>query len=416
MVTTPNDCQVSSNTLELTQYTTPYLNISPSPVLCPDSSITLIVVTTANSNLVWESPLSGSDLTQTIDQPGIYTCTVDACNISTTLSITILGSVVEALISTADETVLCKGDTFLLSANAGYNYLWKPNNEISTSISVFEEGTYQLYCTNDDGCVAIDSIFISETVIVAEPPIANNGPVCANETLIFTTDFFGGVAYYWTGPNGFTSTSPNPFFENVTVLQEGIYTLTMQEGLCKSDTVDTEAFVDEAFGLSDISSNFPICIGSELELYTNYVENVIYSWSGPNDFISALQNPTTYFDAQDTGYYFLEASRGACKANEEIFIFGDDCDINTVNVFTPNGDGINDFFSFSKENLLTIDVEIYNRWGQLIYSWDNVNGRWDGTILKTGKKASEGVYYYVARMLPRNGYLQNFKGYLNLLY
>jgi gliding motility-associated-like protein len=416
VVTTPNDCEVSSNTVEVIQYTTPYLSVFPSAILCPDSSIEINVITTPNSNLQWQSPLSGGNLMQVIDQPGLYTCTVNACDISTTLSINIVGSFVEAVISTNDETVLCEGDSILLTANEGYSYQWQPNGQTGSSILVVEEGTYQLICTNIDQCIALDNIMINQTVIVPEPPISNNGPVCENEVLILSTSIFGNVSYFWSGPNDFTSLSPNPFIENVTELQEGLYTLVMQEDDCISDTVSTTAIIDPAFSLTDITSNFPICIGQELFLNVNFVEGAIYNWIGPYDFESTVQNPVHYFNAQDTGYYYLVATRGACKANEEIFIFGDDCNINTVNVFTPNGDGINDFFSFSKENLLDIDVDIYNRWGQLIYSWDNINGSWDGTILKSAKKASEGVYYYVAKLLPRNGYLQNVKGYLNLIY
>jgi gliding motility-associated-like protein len=416
VVTTPNNCEVSSNTLEVIQYTTPYLTLFPSAVLCPDSSVSISVVTTPNSNLVWQSPLSGSDLLQIIDQPGLYTCTVDACNISTFLSVNITGSVVDALITTTDETILCDGDTIILNANPGYSYYWQPIGEVTSFISVFEEGVYQLFCTNADECVAIDSIFVSNTVVIADPPILTNGPLCEGEVLSIGTSPFGNITFYWTGPNGFTSISPNPVIENVTELQEGEYTLVIKEGDCLSDTVSTNFIIDPSFSLNEISSNFPICIGNDLELTVNFIENAIYNWSGPNNFESNQQNPVEYFNQQDTGYYYLTAIRGACKSSEEIYIFGDDCVINTINVFTPNGDGVNDVFSFSKENLLDIKVDIYNRWGQLIYSWDNINGNWNGTVLPSGKKASEGVYFYVATMLPRNGFIQTIKGYLNLIY
>lgn len=65
------------------------------------------------------------------------------------------------------------------------------------------------------------------------------------------------------------------------------------------------------------------------------------------------------------------------------------------NVFTPNGDGINDIFKLGglwNYCYDTIDVKIYNRWGQLVFQSNTPTFEWDGTNLK-GEELSEGVYY-----------------------
>ena len=73
---------------------------------------------------------------------------------------------------------------------------------------------------------------------------------------------------------------------------------------------------------------------------------------------------------------------------------------NVPNVFTPNGDGINDFFKFSEENLKGMKefhMTIYNRWGQKVYETYNTEAEeisWDGKN-KLGFTVSPGVYYYV---------------------
>jgi gliding motility-associated-like protein len=64
------------------------------------------------------------------------------------------------------------------------------------------------------------------------------------------------------------------------------------------------------------------------------------------------------------------------------------------NVFTPNGDNVNDFFDFEENAMQEISVEIYNRWGQIVYSWDIPNYKWDGRDYD-GRNLPEGVYYYV---------------------
>jgi gliding motility-associated-like protein len=58
--------------------------------------------------------------------------------------------------------------------------------------------------------------------------------------------------------------------------------------------------------------------------------------------------------------------------------------------FSPNGDLHNDLFSVYGSNLLDVEMQIYNRWGQLVYAGANTN--WDGTSFN--EKAKQGVYVY----------------------
>lgn len=60
------------------------------------------------------------------------------------------------------------------------------------------------------------------------------------------------------------------------------------------------------------------------------------------------------------------------------------------NVFTPNGDGYNDVFNYKNQQQWDFETQIYNRWGELLFSANNTN--WDGYY--KGKKVSEGVYFY----------------------
>ena len=66
------------------------------------------------------------------------------------------------------------------------------------------------------------------------------------------------------------------------------------------------------------------------------------------------------------------------------------------NIFSPNGDNINDLFTpfYPYELVESVNMYIYNRWGDLIYQTVNPDILWDGTNQKTKKPCSEGVYYY----------------------
>ena len=65
-------------------------------------------------------------------------------------------------------------------------------------------------------------------------------------------------------------------------------------------------------------------------------------------------------------------------------------------MFTPNGDGSNDVFTVEGVNLESVEGEIYNRWGQKMFAWDNVRGSWNGRTL-AGSEAPDGTYFYIIK-------------------
>ena len=83
------------------------------------------------------------------------------------------------------------------------------------------------------------------------------------------------------------------------------------------------------------------------------------------------------------------------------------------NVFTPNNDGKNDVFYFN-DWMLSIYVEIFNRWGERIYHWNNVNSGWDGRSY-SGRNVEEGVYFYRFKATGEDGTLFEEKGSITLI-
>ena len=84
------------------------------------------------------------------------------------------------------------------------------------------------------------------------------------------------------------------------------------------------------------------------------------------------------------------------------------------NVFTPNGDGKNDEFGFGEIGMKDVEVAIYNRWGEEVYSWEGSDQTWDGKGTN-GQDLSEGVYFYVIKALAEDGYFHEKKGTVTLL-
>jgi gliding motility-associated-like protein len=83
------------------------------------------------------------------------------------------------------------------------------------------------------------------------------------------------------------------------------------------------------------------------------------------------------------------------------------------NTFTPNGDGMNDTFGVAGEAIKDFQMQIFNRWGQLIYETDNANDRWDGT--HNGQKVQMGTYVYRVVASEASGRKLTKEGNLNVI-
>jgi gliding motility-associated-like protein len=89
--------------------------------------------------------------------------------------------------------------------------------------------------------------------------------------------------------------------------------------------------------------------------------------------------------------------------------------IDFYSVFSPNNDGKNDLFYFPNVGYTDLSCEIYNRWGTLIYAWNDTHGYWNGTNMKTNNPVSEGVYYYVANYKKEDEAWERTSNYVTLL-
>ncbi|MDF9795851.1 gliding motility-associated-like protein [Catalinimonas alkaloidigena] len=83
------------------------------------------------------------------------------------------------------------------------------------------------------------------------------------------------------------------------------------------------------------------------------------------------------------------------------------------NAFTPNGDGLNDIFVYKAELLETVQFQVYNRWGELLFSTTDIGEGWDGTY--KGGLAPQGTYMYVLQVVDQLGNAFSRSGNFTLL-
>lgn len=84
------------------------------------------------------------------------------------------------------------------------------------------------------------------------------------------------------------------------------------------------------------------------------------------------------------------------------------------NSFTPNGDGMNDTFGATGEAIKEYSIQVYNRWGEVIFQSDNYSQQWDGTY--DGAKAPQGTYVYKVSASGITGKSTIKNGTVHLIY
>jgi gliding motility-associated-like protein len=161
---------------------------------------------------------------------------------------------------------------------------------------------------------------------------------------------------------------------------------------------------------------------SPLEIrFRNTSENGIeFIWTAVDSSKTGEEAEYITYDVNDSvthtyyipGYYYpsmVAYSEAGCAdsfpINTSPVIHVVPSELDAPNVFTPNGDGVNDFFMVRSKSLKSFRITIYNPSGRLIYEYEHTDGRmewegWDGTVHGKGKNfASPGVYYYVIEAL-----------------
>lgn len=145
------------------------------------------------------------------------------------------------------------------------------------------------------------------------------------------------------------------------------------------------------------------------------VQNYLWSIFKDGSLIVTRTERDHQYTFTETGKYkiTLQVSNGQQIATDSVEVSVSESKIAAPNVFTPNGDGVNDEFRVAYTSITEFQGTILNRWGRVVFSWTDPQIGWDGTI--NGKPAPEGTYFYVIKAKGSDGLPYLLKGHINLL-
>ena len=143
------------------------------------------------------------------------------------------------------------------------------------------------------------------------------------------------------------------------------------------------------------------------EIVHRFDENLDYTFTQSGSF--AVRLYATFVQGNDTITWPEEGE------DNPIMVSITESKLEFPNAFSPNGDGYNDVLRAKDgyQSIISFQASVFNRWGQKLYSWDTLDGGWDGT--QGGRTVNDGVYYLVVTARGADGRKYNIRKAINVL-
>ncbi|MEO5674219.1 MAG: gliding motility-associated C-terminal domain-containing protein [Chitinophagales bacterium] len=464
-VTSANGC-VSSDTLNLLLYPLPLVDLGNDTLMCDGSLLTLDVTGSGTSYLWQDGSVNGIF---TVSVPGLYWANVTDTNSCSQIDSINVSYVPLPLLDLGNDTLICLGDSIILNASStGVTYYWN-NGTTDPTLKIGSSGIYWVNITDGNLCVNRDTFNLG----VLPPPPVNIGDeihYCFGQQAYLDATTQGAVTFlWWDGTTNFSHYvgTPGTYWVTVTNLigckgydtvdvfeqplpvvnlgadtllcdyatllldadnpddyhewQDGSNTQTYQVSdsgtylvtvIDKYNCISGDQIVisHQNTPMVDLGPDSLYCYGDTIKLNA-YFPDATYSWQdgSANATFNVFMIP---------GTYYVNLSDICGNADDTVSIDFHNCQscVNVPNVFTPNNDGVNDFFlPFHDCNVDNYNLMIFNRWGQLIWQSHDIDTGWNGKNSGTSEELGTYAWYLDYENTDKPGTTYHLQGYVVLV-
>ncbi|MEN9420925.1 MAG: hypothetical protein RLZZ107_399 [Bacteroidota bacterium] len=397
-------------------------------VVCPGDPVTIncsVLGGVQPLTYAWSNGQTAPTFTFTpTTTTSIWVSVTDACGSGPAYdTITIVVPVFQplSLQMSPDLTEICPYiETMLgVSATGGagqYTYVWTVNN---TTVGVTDSilanpgssTTYQVVVTDNCGTAAQDSIIYT----ILSPPliVQTNGPfeICPADTVtlsVSATGGYGSYYYLWSNQATTQTITVNPSVSTAYFVQVS--------DECQTFTVGAVAYVQ----VVKPQANFYFVTEEPMQGLPVQFENAsqnawTYTWEFGDGSTSFLVNPNhTYLQPGPYEITLVATDQKGCIDSISKWItIAPERYIYLPNSFTPDADGLNDYFFGRFIGLMSARFYIFNRWGEEVFSSTNLNFVWDGTY--EGLPVQVGTYTWYLVYEIEKGIYKDLSGHVNVI-
>lgn len=256
-------------------------------------------------------------------------------------------------VSLGGDRFVCQGVSALLDAGNGYTgYLWS-TGATTSSIIVSDSGKYWVRVSTRNGCIAADTVFVHKTMA----PVTN-----VDTTICYGEKYFAGGKYQ---------------------TQSGIYKDTLKlTGGCDSIVI-TDLSVRPKINVN-IGHDTVLCPGGTYAMDATTAGATSYLWQDGST--------GTKYTATGPGMYWTHVLINNCVGGDTVMIEVCPYVLTFPTAFTPNNNGLNDTFRPTGISIGKFHMEIYDRWGGLMFLTDDIIQGWNG--IYKGQYCPVGIYVY----------------------
>ena len=400
-------------------------------VLCPGDNLEVLATITGGVgpfNYLWNTgeitssifvnPSSTSTYTVNVQDNCLQTSTNASGNVTVPIYLPI------SLNLTPNITEVCPYIPYDLNPNASggtgnYSYEWTADKEpytLGTSAiqNVLPSTTtiYTIKVTDQCG----DFVFGNTLYTITSPPLTltlkEDTLICPGGEVNLWVMPSGGVPdyhYIWKH-NADTNSSiiVNPFTTTN-------YIVNVSDS-CQTFTVEGEINVEVVKPIADFKVNSKLLFdGLPISFQNLTTGGYSYQWDFGDGNSSIQTNPNNTFENFGLFDVFLIATneigcidsiRKTIEIEEAYYVY-------IPNTFTPDANRFNNYFKAVTTGIYSLNVTIYNRWGELMFESDEIDFKWDG--IYKGGVAKQGTYIYKVNCISNSGRELEFNGHINLL-
>lgn len=335
-------------------------------------------------------------------------------------------------VSLSADSVLCELEPVLVSANSpvAEAYLWslQPSLDpvadstasLEVSLQFGEELLWYVGVDHGNGCVSVDSVRLENQGFILQ--VEDGNIDCLGDTLelsALSEPPQDPINWSWhQGPD--ILSSPDGSSILAAPASDTFYLVSGVNGAgCSATDTAFVEVVEEDLGLQVSAEPDTILNGESTQLLAQTsAVNPLFLWS-PSFSLNFEDIPNPVASPAETTTYTVEVtSESGCLITRTVTVVVVDppCIDPYVffpNIFSPNGDGENDFLQVYGSFLDEVYFAVYNRWGEKVFEGFSKDDRWDGTY--RGKPLSPDVYGYYLQVRCFNGELYQQKGNVTLL-
>lgn len=405
------------------------VEVNDTLMLCPGDPGILIASITGGGG-PYSYSWSTGETTPTIAVSPIstttYTCTVtDNCLNQTstdqgTVSIPVYPPIV--LTVTPNITEICPylRDTLQVTAQGGaglYSYQWSSSipsllgKDVIQPIFPSKTTVYTVVVEDQCGVTQMASILYN----ITSPPLfteASDTTICPADSATIYVNASGGYGIYYYdwlfNDNNTSSQVVNP-----SITTEYIVRVSDE---CQTFYIEDTAIVRVIKPTADFNMISSLVFNNVPISFQNMSLNAnSYYWTFGDGNSSTLNSPNNVYPIAGEYEVTLYATDYlGCKDSISKYVYiEEEHYIYVPNTFTPDGNRYNSLFYASTIGIADLTISIYNKWGELVYSSDDVHFKWDGTYQNT--VVQDGTYIYKIQYTANSGYNDLIIGHVNVI-